>query len=157
MAQLDKNLRAFVRFDGSGRIVASSLILRKRKPKVGKWKEILANECCDITTTSTTTTLFPPTTTTTTTATPSFALVYYVGSYDATTPCSGLPTEGIVNYSSTSDPLILDQLFSDAALTTTTIMSNGGGYYTFSYDGGVTYYSAQFTPFGTVVSSITPC
>ena len=66
MAQLDKNLRAYVRFDGSGRIVASSLILRKRKPKVGKWKEIPANECCNFTTTTTTTTV-PPTTTTTTT------------------------------------------------------------------------------------------
>lgn len=56
MAQLDKNLRAFVRFDGSGRIVASSLILRKRKPKVGKWKEIPANECCNYVPTTTTTT-----------------------------------------------------------------------------------------------------
>lgn len=55
MAQLDKNLRAFVRFDGSGRIVPSSLILRKRKPKVGKWREIEANECCNLTTTTTTT------------------------------------------------------------------------------------------------------
>jgi hypothetical protein len=59
-------LKAFVRFDGSGRIVAGSLILRKNKPKVGKWKEIQAYECC-ITTSSTTTTA--PTTSTTTTTT----------------------------------------------------------------------------------------
>jgi hypothetical protein len=59
-------LRAFVRFDGSGRIVAGSLILRKNKPKVGKWKEIPAYECCNFTTT-TTTTAAPTTTTTTTT------------------------------------------------------------------------------------------
>lgn len=58
-------LKAYVRFDGSGRIVAGSLILRKNKPKVGKWKEIQAYECC-ITTSSSTT--LPPTTTTTTTA-----------------------------------------------------------------------------------------
>ena len=57
-------LKAYVRFDGSGRIVAGSLILRKNKPKVGKWKEIQAYECC-ITTSSSTT--LPPTTTTTTT------------------------------------------------------------------------------------------
>jgi hypothetical protein len=44
-------LKAFVRFDGSGRIVAGSLILRKNKPKVGKWKEIQAYECCVPTTT----------------------------------------------------------------------------------------------------------
>jgi len=58
-------LKAFVRFDGSGRIVAGSLILRKNKPKVGKWKEIPAYECCNPTTTTTTTAA--PTTTTTTT------------------------------------------------------------------------------------------
>ena len=60
-------LKAFVRFDGSGRIVAGSLILRKNKPKVGKWKEIPAYECCNPTTT-TTTTAAPTTTTTTTVA-----------------------------------------------------------------------------------------
>lgn len=59
-------LKAYVRFDGSGRIVAGSLILRKNKPKVGKWKEIPAYECCNFTTT-TTTTAAPTTTTTTTT------------------------------------------------------------------------------------------
>jgi hypothetical protein len=52
-----RNLKAFVRYDGSGRVVAGSLVLRKNKPKVGKWKEILTYECCnDIPTTSTTTT-----------------------------------------------------------------------------------------------------
>ena len=61
-------LKAFVRFDGSGRIVAGSLILRKNKPKVGKWKEIQAYECCFLTTTTTTTAA--PTTTTSTTAAP---------------------------------------------------------------------------------------
>lgn len=58
-------LKAFVRFDGSGRIVAGSLILRQNKPKVGKWQEIVAYECCNFTTTTTTT--IPVTTTTTTT------------------------------------------------------------------------------------------
>jgi hypothetical protein len=61
-------LKAYVRFDGSGRIVAGSLILRKNKPKVGKWKEIPAYECCNFTTTTTTTTAAPTTTTTTTSA-----------------------------------------------------------------------------------------
>lgn len=41
-----KKLRAFVRFDGSGRIVPGSLILRKNPPKVGRWQEISAYECC---------------------------------------------------------------------------------------------------------------
>lgn len=48
-------LKAFVRFDGTGRIVAGSLILRRKMPKVGKWLEIPAYECCNPTTTTTTT------------------------------------------------------------------------------------------------------
>ena len=62
----NQRLKAFVRFDGSGRVVAGSLILRKKKPKVGKWQEIVAYECCNPTTTTTTTTVAPTTTTTTT-------------------------------------------------------------------------------------------
>ena len=57
-------LKAYVRFDGSGRIVAGSLILRKNKPKVGKWKEIPAYECCNPTTSTTTTAALTTTTTT---------------------------------------------------------------------------------------------
>ena len=76
MATIDNRpLKAYVRFDGTGRIVPSSLILRRKKPKVGKWVEIPAYECCNPTTTTTsstsstttTTTTAPPTTTTTTT------------------------------------------------------------------------------------------
>jgi len=67
---IQRNLKAFVRYDGSGRVVAGSLILRKQKPKVGRWYEIPAYECCnEITTTTTTTTVAPTTTTTTTTTT----------------------------------------------------------------------------------------
>ena len=70
MGKIDaRPLKAFVRFDGSGRIVAGSLILRRNKPKVGKWVEIPAYECCNPTTTTTTTGV-PVTTTTTTTVTP---------------------------------------------------------------------------------------
>lgn len=65
----NQRLKAFVRFDGSGRVVAGSLILRRKKPKVGKWVEIQAYECCNPTTT-TTTTAAPTTTTTTTVAEP---------------------------------------------------------------------------------------
>lgn len=69
MATIDSRpLKAYVRFDGSGRIVPSSLILRRKKPKVGKWVEIPAYECCNPTTTTTTTAA--PTTTSTTTVAP---------------------------------------------------------------------------------------
>jgi hypothetical protein len=64
-----KDLKAYVRYDGSGRVVAGSLILRRQKPKVGNWVEVPAYECCAPTTTTTTsTTTAAPTTTTTTTA-----------------------------------------------------------------------------------------
>jgi hypothetical protein len=63
-------LKAYVRFDGSGRIVAGSLILRKNKPKVGKWKEIQAYECCNVVPTTTTTSTSAPITTSTTTVAP---------------------------------------------------------------------------------------
>jgi hypothetical protein len=47
MANNQKKLKAFVRYDGSGRVVASSLILRKNKPRVGRWFEIPTYECCN--------------------------------------------------------------------------------------------------------------
>ena len=64
----NNKLKAFVRFDGSGRIVPSSLIVQAFKPKVGNYKEIDAKECCNYTTTTTTTAV--PTTTTSTTVAP---------------------------------------------------------------------------------------
>lgn len=52
MGSIDaRPLKGFVRFDGSGRIVAGSLILRRKMPKVGKWTEIPAYQCCTTTTT----------------------------------------------------------------------------------------------------------
>lgn len=64
MANSRKDLKAYVRFDGSGRVVPGSLILRRNMPKVGKWKEITAYECCNPTTSSTTTVASTSTTTT---------------------------------------------------------------------------------------------
>jgi len=45
MINQPKDLKAFVRYDGSGRVVSSSLILRKTKPKVGNWKQVQGYEC----------------------------------------------------------------------------------------------------------------
>ena len=67
----NNKLKAYVRYDGTGRVIAGSLILQRFKPKVGNWVEIDANECCNyVPTTTTTTTTSTPTTTTTTTSTP---------------------------------------------------------------------------------------
>jgi hypothetical protein len=71
MANSNNKLKAYVRYDGTGRVIAGSLILQRFKPKVGNWQEIDANECCNYvpTTTTTTTTEVPVTTTTTSTST----------------------------------------------------------------------------------------
>jgi len=83
-------LKAYVRFDGSGRVVAGSLILRKNKPKVGKWQEINAYECCNyVPTTTTTTTAAPTTTTTTTTASPTTTTTTTRAATTTTTTTSG--------------------------------------------------------------------
>lgn len=65
-----KNLRAFGRYDGSGRLIPSSVVLRKSKPKVGTWIELPTYQCCDpLTICSTTTTTSTSTSTTTSTST----------------------------------------------------------------------------------------
>jgi hypothetical protein len=72
MARSNNNnkLKAFVRFDGSGRIIPSSLIVQAFKPAVGNYVEIDAKECCNYVPTTTTTTTVAPTTTSTTTVAP---------------------------------------------------------------------------------------
>lgn len=42
-----RDLKAYARFDGTGRIVPGSLVLRRQKPKVGKWTEVQTYECCN--------------------------------------------------------------------------------------------------------------
>lgn len=102
-----RDLRAFVRFDGSGRIVAGSLILRKKKPKVGKWHEIQAYECCNY---------VPTTTTTTTQASGPTAWTAYT-SFNAFSSCQ--QTGGLLTtlYSSTSTLTSGTFLFTDPELT----------------------------------------
>jgi hypothetical protein len=47
MATNRKDLKSYVRYDGSGRVIPGSNVLRKNMPKVGKWKETQAYECCN--------------------------------------------------------------------------------------------------------------
>jgi hypothetical protein len=42
-----RDLKAYARFDGTGRVVPGSLVLRRSMPKNGNWKEMQAYECCD--------------------------------------------------------------------------------------------------------------
>jgi hypothetical protein len=52
----NRNKKAYIRIDGSGRDVAGSLILRNKMPVNGKWREVVAYQCCNFTTTTTSTT-----------------------------------------------------------------------------------------------------
>jgi hypothetical protein len=110
MANNQKKLKAFVRYDGSGRVVASSLILRKNKPRVGRWYQIPEYLCCNGTS---------PSTTTTTTqgggVTPTaFVQSYWLNTEDA---CNTITYGSFVFYSSSPvlEPGIA--IFTDAALT----------------------------------------
>ena len=47
MASNRRDLKSYVRYDGSGRIIPGSNVLRKNMPKVGKWKETQAYQCCN--------------------------------------------------------------------------------------------------------------
>jgi hypothetical protein len=69
MANSNNRLKAYVRYDGTGRVIAGSLILQRFKPKVGNWQEIPANECCNYVPTTTTTSTSTSTSTTTSTST----------------------------------------------------------------------------------------
>jgi hypothetical protein len=106
-----RDLKAFVRFDGSGRVVAGSLVLRKNKPKVGRWREIQAYECCNY---------IPSTTTTTTTQggggiTPTaFVQSYWLNTEDA---CNTTTFGTLVFYSESTYLSSGSAIFTDAALT----------------------------------------
>jgi hypothetical protein len=112
MANNQKKLKAFVRYDGSGRVVASSLILRKNKPRVGRWYEIPEYLCCNGTTNTTTTQGGGGGT-----PTAWFGQISATGSSDAWKACNGAGNSIIVYTSSTSIGSGT-YFYSDAALTT---------------------------------------
>ena len=43
----NNKLKAYVRYDGTGRVLPGGPILQRFKPKVGNWVEIDANQCCN--------------------------------------------------------------------------------------------------------------
>jgi hypothetical protein len=69
-------LKAWVRYDGKGRLVGGGPILQESKPKNGDWVEIPYEDCCVPTTTTSTTTTSTSTTTSTTTEFPSLKLLF---------------------------------------------------------------------------------
>jgi hypothetical protein len=62
---INNGLKAYVRYDGTGRIVPGGPIFSHTKPKNGDWVEIDSLDCCTSTTTSTSTSTSTTTSTTT--------------------------------------------------------------------------------------------
>jgi len=50
MAQKNPRMKAFVRIDASGRIIPGQVVLRLRKPRIGRWIQITSDVCCETTT-----------------------------------------------------------------------------------------------------------
>lgn len=50
---MENKLKAFVAYDGTGKIIPGSLRFAKTKPKNGDWEEIAVSQCCTTTTTTT--------------------------------------------------------------------------------------------------------
>lgn len=105
-----KDLKAFVRYDGSGRVVAGSLVFRKKKPKNGRWQEITKNLCCNPNPNPTTTT-----TTSGSSVTPTaFVRGYWNNPGDA---CNTTVQGELLFYSASSTLASGVVIYYDAALT----------------------------------------
>lgn len=52
----NKHLKAFIRYTDRGQLVPGSTVMRESMPKVGRWREIITDECCTYSTTTTSTT-----------------------------------------------------------------------------------------------------
>lgn len=109
-------LKAWVRYDGTGRVISGGPIFQVNKPKVGNWKQINADLCCNGTT---------PTTTTTTTSggggTPTawFGQIAFTGpsSEWAWNACNGSGFSTIVYTATATSPFAPGtMLYLDAAL-----------------------------------------
>ena len=102
-------LKAWVRYDGTGRVISGGPIFQVNKPKVGNWKQIDANLCCN----------GALTTTTTTTAGGGVTPTAWVGYLSTSTynSCNEIGGSTTVLYTSTPTIEIGTFFYVDAALT----------------------------------------
>ncbi len=126
-----KDLKAYVRYDGSGRVVAGSLILRRQKPKVGKWVEIPAYECCN--------------------GTPS-SFAYNTVFDSSAMACYGSGTAQVL-YSASSTLELGSTMYYDSALTIPYGGAEGDG---FSYEGNYYQLDIMGIP-ANAISNISNC
>jgi len=136
--------KAYVRYDGTGRVISGSLILSRVKPTVGNWVEIDAYECCNsITTTTSTTTGIPTTTTTSTTLTPT------------TTTSTTSTSTSTTTSTTTATPTTTTSTTTTTAPTTTTTTSTSTSTTTTSTSSSTTTTTTTATPTTTTTTSTT--
>jgi len=129
---INNGLKAYVRYDGTGRIVPGGPIYSRTKPKNGDWVEIDSVDCCTTTTTTSTTTVAPTTTTTSTTTTPpyyTFTLAYQSVQEGVCllTPNQDFYSDSPYLFVGTTPPAYLGSIvYTDTALT---IPASNGYYY----------------------------
>jgi hypothetical protein len=143
-----KDLKAYVRYDGSGRVVSGSLVFRKKKPKNGRWVEIPKNLCCNGN---------PSSTTTTTTQggggnTPTAWVTYIAGNQESA--CTQTSGWNFVLYTAGSTLGAGVVLYTDAALTTE---FNSYQYASILYNNGTLYQLSDLPGDGTIVNVIGAC
>jgi len=103
-------LKAWVRYDGTGRVISGGPIFQVNKPKVGNWKQINANLCCNGGSTTTTTTTSGGSGGTPT----AFVRNYWINGYYACITSTNGP---LLFFSSSTSLQTGIRVYSDAALT----------------------------------------
>jgi hypothetical protein len=101
-------LKAWVRYDGTGRVISGGPIFQVNKPKVGNWKQIDANLCCNNGSTTTTTTAGGGGTPT------AFIQSYYFNTFNA---CYSTLDGNLLFYSAATTIQAGITIFTDASLT----------------------------------------
>ena len=105
-------LKAWLRYDGTGRVVTAGPIFQANKPKVGNWRQMNIDLCCNPSGSTTTTTTAGGGGGVTPTA---FVNFYYINTYNA---CNSTIDGTLVYYSASTTLQAGITVFSDAALTT---------------------------------------
>ena len=139
---IDKNQKAYIRIDGSGRDVAGSLLLRNKMPGNGKWREVVAYQCCNFTTTTTTTQAV-------------VIVSGQSGNLNGTNSeiCNAIGQVYGTIYMSLATPNVIavgDTLYTDAAGTTPSVGS--AGTWKVLVTPNLTYYAAEWDANGVVVN-----
>lgn len=151
MANQNK-LKAWVRYDGTNTVVTAGPIFRASKPKVGNWKEMNANLCCNSSTTTTTTNGGGSVTPT--------AWVAYTA-FNPYSACQGEGGSSRIVYTSTSTIETGTIFYNDAALTElynsnfygNIVAINGTQYFLGDNGGAVVVSQGSCNPFTTTTTT----